>query len=103
MMHSWTGSTFKIRLISRVSRQPCIKMHRFASLFEFFRPALPGVDPKPGSDRPRLEAHHHLLCKAEIPSTSRAPKCTKTHHFFDLLGAGHCDGDRSINAKIDAI
>jgi len=33
--------TLEIRLILRVARQPCIKMHHIASLFEFFLSDLP--------------------------------------------------------------
>ena len=32
-----------------------------------------------------LDATHHMLCISETHSTSHAPKCTKTHHFFDFF------------------
>src|SRR6185437_15222660 len=38
-MHFSIDPTLKISVLLRVASQPCIKMHRFASLFEFFRPA----------------------------------------------------------------
>jgi len=64
--------TLEIRLILRVARQPCIKMHRFASLFEFFQSALPDATL-------RLWAYHHMLCTAETVAQvthQNAPKRT---------------------------
>jgi len=43
----------------------------------FFQSALPDATL-------RLGAYHYMLCTAETRCTSDAPKCTKTHHFFDF-------------------
>jgi len=37
------------------------------------------------SRSPRSRTHYHLLCTPETSCTSHAPKCTKTHHFFDFF------------------
>jgi len=86
---SFETLTLEIRLILRVAHRPCIKMHRFASLFDFFDASSFGkgsIEQCTREARPDDRRTASALLENTSRATSDAPKCTKTHHFFDFFG-----------------
>ena len=67
--------------------------------------------PSPCINAPLFHASviHHLTHRppkfAEFRGfcVRHAPKCTKTHHFFDFSWVRHCDGGQTIVVKIDTM